>query len=547
MFIIEVELLTGRYVATAHDDRRLAEWPPHPARFFSALVAAHYEGAQEEGDREALLWLERQPAPSLEASDSHRRDVLDVFVPVNDISPIGDLERPLRERIAAREALSLTNPAPAETKRAQKAVEKAQQDLVSKITELGQADAKPSAKGVAQAEALLPERRTRQVRTFPVAIPTSPVFAFVWPDVPPPSVQSSLERLCERVTRLGHSSSLVWCRAVTRAPKPTFVPRVDGHLVLRTVGAGQLERLDRAFSQHEGVRVRVLPASPQRYGRPPLEQVPAPHGHFSADEWIVFERVSGAHPLGSKGIDVTRALRASLLEQHGVPGMAPALSGHEAGGLPTKAPHLAFIALPWVGDRHADGSIKGCAIVPPRDLSVADREQLLRLVAKWEGARAEDGLLTLAGPELKPMKLERVQLATMKSTTPSSWTRPSKRFVTATPIALDRNPGNLRSNSDHTAQKAAREAEDTIANACVNIGLPRPRQVRVSFSPFLRGAQQAQAFRPLDAKPGRPLKVRVHAVIEFEAAVRGPVLLGAGRHFGLGLCLPMEASHEVES
>ena len=39
MFAIRVECLTGRYVATAYDDRSRAEWPPHPARLFSALVA----------------------------------------------------------------------------------------------------------------------------------------------------------------------------------------------------------------------------------------------------------------------------------------------------------------------------------------------------------------------------------------------------------------------------------------------------------------------------------------------------------------------------
>lgn len=35
---------------------------------------------------------------------------------------------------------------------------------------------------------------------------------------------------------------------------------------------------------------------------------------------------------------------------------------------------------------------------------------------------------------------------------------------------------------------------------------------------------------------GRPL---VHAVIKFGEDVQGPVILGAGRFFGLGLCLPL--------
>ncbi len=43
MLAIEVRLLTGRYAATAFDDRRRAEWPPHPTRLYSALAAACLE------------------------------------------------------------------------------------------------------------------------------------------------------------------------------------------------------------------------------------------------------------------------------------------------------------------------------------------------------------------------------------------------------------------------------------------------------------------------------------------------------------------------
>ena len=50
MLSIEVELLGKRYAATAHNDRGRAEWPPHPARFFSALVAALHERDQVDDD-----------------------------------------------------------------------------------------------------------------------------------------------------------------------------------------------------------------------------------------------------------------------------------------------------------------------------------------------------------------------------------------------------------------------------------------------------------------------------------------------------------------
>lgn len=63
MLAIEIELLTGRYAATAHNDRGRGEWPPHPARFYSALVAAFHDNDNaDQAERAALLWLEQQDA-----------------------------------------------------------------------------------------------------------------------------------------------------------------------------------------------------------------------------------------------------------------------------------------------------------------------------------------------------------------------------------------------------------------------------------------------------------------------------------------------------
>src|SRR5438128_3582322 len=83
MFALAVELLTGRYVATAFNDRDRAEWPPHPARLYSALAATHFEDPNPD-ERAALEWLERQGPPSLVASEAFERQVHTVFVPVND-------------------------------------------------------------------------------------------------------------------------------------------------------------------------------------------------------------------------------------------------------------------------------------------------------------------------------------------------------------------------------------------------------------------------------------------------------------------------------
>jgi CRISPR-associated protein Csb2 len=532
MLAIEVELLTGRYAATAHNDRERAEWPPHPARFFSALVAAlHDHEDVDQAERAALLWLEQQSAPSLWAEPASKvgsRRVLDVYVPVNDVT-LG-LDTEIR---SAEEMLHLAIGA--------SNVKSAEKKLATARSAPNLVETTPSDKALKTAIALLPERRTRQKRTFPVVIPETPIFAFLWRDADATKHRRALDRLCARVTRLGHSSSLVRCNVVDRDISPTLVPVIDGDITLRVIGPGQLELLERAFTYHRGVENRVLPARPQRYGH--ASEVAAPTVHtasvFSTD-WVVFERVGGSRPVSSRSTDVARALRGALLEQHGDQELPATLSGH-AGGTPAEQPHIAFVPLPFVGHEHADGAIMGCALVLPRQLPTSDRETLLRLVAMWEKARSDErGTLTLAGGTLPAFKIRRVDMSAKMSLSPELWCRASRRFITAAPIALDKNPGNLRSNKDGTARKAALEAQRSISDACERVVGSRPTSVEVSLAPLLPGAQHVRAFRPWPGRPGRTPRVRVHADIRFDERVHGPLLLGAGRYFGLGLCLPVE-------
>ncbi len=532
MLAIEVELLTGRYAATAHNDRGRAEWPPHPARFFSALVAALHDREDADRDeRDALLWLEKQSEPSLwvdPESKVGRRQVQDVYVPVNDITLGGDIAI---RKAAAKVAEAKT---PAKKRGAEAALEKVKKEAV-------EIDDKLSGKALKTASALLPDRRTRQVRTFPVAIPETPTFAFLWPSADPSPYRAALERLCVRVTRLGHSSSLVRCSVIDRDLTPTLVPGDEGDVVLRVVGPGQLERLEGAFEHHQGVQRRILPTRPQCYRSPSKVTASSPKGEsvFST-EWVLFERVGGSRPVASRATDLARALRGALIELHGNQDLPATLSGHAKNG-PAEQPHVAFVPLPFVGHEHADGAIMGCALVLPRQLSTSDRETLLRLVAKWEKERSDHGGdLTLAGGTLPSFVVRRVDVSAKAALDPERWCRASTRFLTATPIALDKNPGNLRSNQDGTARKAALEAQHSISDACLRVVGVRPISVEVSLAPLLPGAQHVRNFLPWPGRPGRTPRVRVHADIRFEERVHGPLLLGAGRYFGLGLCLPVE-------
>lgn len=549
MLAIEVELLTGSYAATAHNDRGRAEWPPHPARFFSALVASlHDKDEVDQAERAALLWLEQQGAPLLwvdPESKVGRRQVQNVYVPVNDVTL--ELDTAI---LRAEENLKKADGA-----KKRKAAEKklAAASIASNVV-----DPNPSLSALETATAIMPapfvgyggkkdgrmmrqQGRTRQVRTFPVVIPETPTFAFLWRDEDATEYRGALERLCERVTRLGHSSSLVRCNVIDRDITPTLVPSDDGDVVLRVVWPGQLERLEQGFIHHEGWRSRVLPFRPQRYRSTSkiTEASPNAESVFSPD-WVLFERVGGARPVASRATDIARALRGALIELHGDEDLPPTLSGH-AQSSPTEQPHVAFVPLPFVGHGHADGSIIGCALVLPREIHKSDREILFRLVAKWEKERSDKlGNLTLAGGTLPSFIVRRVDVSAKAALDPTRWCRAATRFITATPIALDKNPGNLRSNQNHTAHRAAARAQQYISEACFRVVGVRPTSVEVSLAPLLTGAQHVRDFLPWPGRPGRTARVRVHADIRFDQPIRGPLVLGAGRYFGLGLCLPME-------
>jgi CRISPR-associated protein Csb2 len=122
---------------------------------------------------------------------------------------------------------------------------------------------------------------------------------------------------------------------------------------------------------------------------------------------------------------------------------------------------------------------------------------------------------------------------------PETWTGPAHKWVTATPIALDRNPGELWARDPLKQERAAAEAREVISIACERIGLPRPGEVEILPAAPLRGAMKARQFPAFPGRDDRNQRVLVHARLTFDERVNGPVLIGAGRYLGLGLLKPV--------
>ncbi len=540
MFAIEVELLTGRYVATRYNDRTRAEWPPHPARLFSALVATHCASAERSAaEREALLWLERQGAPLMRASPPEEvaeREPYTVFVPVNDSDVVGTFD-------AEREELAGVLAAASNDRKATARARALDKKLAKKIAR-AIAPGKLSAQGAKTAASIVPETRMRQARSFPSVAPADPTVCFIWPGAAPDErVRSALGPLAANLVRLGHSASLVRARIVDAPPEANWRPDETGEHMLRVVGEGQLAALDDAFERHRETQPRVLPALFERYTtRSAVKLTNTPRSVFGVD-WLVLRRSGGPHFPATSSVGIARSVRAALMKFATQP-PPELLTGHGDGGGPAQRAHLAIVPLPFVGHARADGTILGVALVLPRDVAADERRTLFRALAAWESAQEKDGDASPALPvflgsagELYLTRLDEVaDQTTLRS---SSWSGPSRRWVSATPVALDRHPGDLRDRNPERAAKAAAEAEETLRTAVTHLGLPSPARVTVLPAAPFAGAAKAKHYPAFPPEPGRARRALVHAALEFEHEVEGPLLLGAGRYLGLGLFRPV--------
>ena len=465
---LEIEFLTGCCRAARNPSSETPDWPPQPDRIFSALVASWAARGANPDEKAALEWLERQPPPVLRASRHEVRTAPDVFVPPNDF------------RASASRATYAR---------------------------------------------VLPDRRPRQPRRFPVARPHDPVMHAVWdadstPDLP------LLNAIASDVTYLGHSTSLVRCRFLLGEPDSRHAPARPRNRVYR----GRLAELVQAHAERP-VRP-VIPSAASVFD-------PAQERRASESAPLILEAIGDVPDIRASAL-VCRQLRLALMSGYrrafGADGVPESVSGHASDGGPTQEPHLAIQPMAFVGYRHGDGRVFGFAVIPPRSSAILDSGAFRRAFAQI--AQYDEGherrVLTLDGPPLRgPVKLSPAGDTPIRSLSFGPYVLPSRVWASVTPVVLDR----------HLKRRPEEEARDMIAVACERAGLPKPTTSRIRVgkhsavvgAPPSRppsGAPQWSRWRVPKPFASRPL---VHVVIDFEDEVEGPVLLGAGRFTGLGL------------
>jgi CRISPR-associated protein Csb2 len=385
--------------------------------------------------------------------------------------------------------------------------------------------------------AVMPSFRRRQPRRFPAYRPDDPTVRLVWRDAAVDAATlAALNALAADTAYIGHSSSPVRCRFRVKTDVPS------GHSPRRRIYPGRLAELERAY--HGGRRpspgdaIRAISAS----------QAPTGTSIFS-DRWLILEHVGGEMPdLRAAGL-VARALHKTVMagyEQVGLGEAIPAMvSGHAPDGAPLRQPHLGFAPMAFVGFPHADGAVFGFALIPPRDgdlMRDPSFERALRAIMPWndENGRRE---LRLNGNGLS-LIFALAGDAPRRSLDPAAYIAAATTWATCTPIVLDRHL------KEATGEGRQAEIKNLLRRACANIELLEPDKIVAGKHPAVEGAPsaypsgRAPRWTGWRLPPSLGNRQLTHAVLRFREPVRGPVILGAGRFVGLGLCRALDASEE---
>ena len=114
-----------------------------------------------------------------------------------------------------------------------------------------------------------------------------------------------------------------------------------------------------------------------------------------------------------------------------------------------------------------------------------------------------------------------------------TWTNASRVWASVTPVVLNRH---------FDGKDKWERAAESVKEMCGHIGLPRPRDVLLHPVSLVEGVPHAREYPRLARKADRGRRSHSHAVVIFDQPVCGPVLLGAGRFRGYGLCRPVDAA-----
>jgi CRISPR-associated protein Csb2 len=495
---IGIRFLTG-YCGTARSKiDPLPEWPPHPARLFMALAAAYFECLEGDADaRNALQWLESLDPPSLHFSDRavSENAATPAFVPMNDAKAVG--------------------------------------------------------KG-GSIQTLPALKRHRAERLFPRTHlpPEEDCLYFTWENAAEKDLQhhqKALADLCGNVGRLGHSSSLVHVFITKESPAHLLIMEpttARSELRMRTVSrtTGTLEQFAIAFT--------LPPFHPTMNSSHGYRQRPKPRPASATtlfDDRIEVLRLKPADTqFRSLQLETTLALASTLHKSilaHCPQPIPESISGHSPDGGPSSHPHIAIIPLAFVDQKHADGHLLGVGIVLPCTMEETAQQQLTQALDRIADSGDHQGqglgFDRQKFPGLGQWKLLRegpfddlrVALQTDK------WTAAENGGATVwgsvTPVVYDQH-GKAKNREAYLDECAA------SVKAAIKRVIPQDIGVEVRITPIsvISGVPPARDFPRMTRKDSSERR-HTHVELVFDRPIVGPLLIGAGRYRGYGLCRPI--------
>jgi CRISPR-associated protein Csb2 len=416
-------------------------------------------------------------------------------------------------------------------------------------------------------------RRLRQSRTFQKTRPDEDTVFLVWQADPPAEIRAALGNICSKVTRLGHSTSLVqmWVVPARDEPEANWKPQPsNGEVQFRVAEPDTMGHLESAFNGKAieeyyrlATELEVAPTKDRRnlkarrsaafpngeptYQRPQLStwqgysrvttaeaQWRAANGPFDSE--IVILTLSEGRILGLEStLQLTGALRNAVMKATDGESQPEWLTGHTRDSRPSERPHLAFFPLAFVGHLHADGHIMGLGIAIPRDLghesSSGRADELRRYLGKgFFDQTGAERQVHLWRDGVWDWKLDREKRERPPHTLrPESWTGPALSWASVTPVVLHHHPKKSRPND---VERLVREAFDSAL-------LPQPGVVEIGPISALAGAGHIRDIPTFDAGGDGLCRYQTHVVARYSQPVIGPVLVGRGRYRGYGLFSPL--------
>lgn len=461
------------------------DWPPSPARLFQALVAgAGLAGRLGEAEEAALGWLESQDPPRIVAPAATLGQRVTAYLPNNDKPG--------------------TDPRGFVVKR----------------------DAKLTAPRLLEAGA---------------------VVAYGW-GVPDDARHHAaiLTALAEGVFQLGRGVDMAWAEAALYDPdaEAALLAALPGTLH-RPSPAGELTpllcpqpgSLASLKARHAAGSRRFETVTEGKKSSTVFVQAPRPR--FRRVEYGVsvdrrlYALVAPEAPERMQAVALTAvgalvprlrdAVATRLMDA--MPDKRDAVLGAVVGKVPDGAPRVAaedrvrMVALPSIGMRHVDRAVRRVLVDVPARAPIAGDD------VHWAVLHHADDSLRLV-----PLPAEDAMAAHYGV----GYEHRARHWQTVTPVALPapRDGDDPRTAAQHALRQALRHAEIRTA----------ARITAVQREPFEAHGAPAGDF----AAGTRFASARLwHASLEFAAPVEGPLLLGDGRFYGLGLFAPVQEAARV--